>query len=71
VLLGESNEKNVIIEKGLESGNLLYLTSPLKPEKFKLTGEELIPVLKEREKARKLNLSSKVKTRSGNQLGST
>lgn len=53
VLLGESNEKNIIIEKGLEPGTMLYLNNPEKPEKFKLAGEDLIPVLKKREKVKK------------------
>jgi len=35
VVLGESNEKNVIIEKGLEPGTILYVTVPEEPEKFK------------------------------------
>jgi multidrug efflux pump subunit AcrA (membrane-fusion protein) len=54
VILGESNEKNIIIEKGLEPGTMLYLNNPEKPEKFKLAGEDLIPVLKEREKVKKV-----------------
>jgi HlyD family secretion protein len=53
VILGDSNEKNIIIEKGLEPGTMLYLNNPEKPEKFKLAGEDLIPVLKEREKVKK------------------
>jgi multidrug efflux pump subunit AcrA (membrane-fusion protein) len=53
VLLGAMNEKNVIIEKGLEPGSQIYLNNPEKPEKFKLSGEEIIPLLKEREKVRK------------------
>jgi multidrug efflux pump subunit AcrA (membrane-fusion protein) len=53
VLLGDSNEKNIIIEKGLEPGTMLYLNNPEKPEKFKLIGDDLIPVLKEREKIRR------------------
>lgn len=32
---------------------MLYLNNPEKPEKFKLAGEDLIPVLKEREKVKK------------------
>ena len=50
VILGESNEKNIIIEKGLIPGTMLYLNNPEKPEKFKLGGEDLIPVLKERKR---------------------
>lgn len=53
VVLGESNENNVVIEQGIESGVQIYLNTPEKPENFKLTGEELISVIKEKEKARK------------------
>jgi HlyD family secretion protein len=53
VVLGESNENNVVIEQGLQPGVQIYLSSPAKPESFKLIGEELITVIKEREKARK------------------
>lgn len=35
VTLGDSNEKNVIIEKGLEPGTLLYVTVPEEPDKFR------------------------------------
>jgi HlyD family secretion protein len=54
VLPGESNEKNIIIEKGLKPGDEIYLNNPVKPEKFKLMGDYLIPVLKEREKVRRV-----------------
>lgn len=53
VLLGESNENSVIIEKGLEPGDEVYLSTPESIEKFNLVGEELIPVIKEREQTRK------------------
>jgi len=52
VLLGESNEKHVLIEKGLEAGNLLYLNNPENPEKFRLEGKDLIGIIREREKTR-------------------
>lgn len=42
VILGESNEKNIIVERGLEPGTTIYLTTPEEPEKFRLSGEELI-----------------------------
>jgi HlyD family secretion protein len=48
VLLGESNDKNVIVEQGLVPGTILYITTPTEPEKFKLVGENLIPSIKER-----------------------
>jgi HlyD family secretion protein len=42
VVLGENNEKNVIIEKGLEPGTLVYITPPSDAEEFRLKGKELI-----------------------------
>ena len=53
VIPGDSNEKNIIIEQGLEPGSMIYISTPEKHEKFKLAGEELIPVIKEREKTRR------------------
>ena len=53
VVLGESNENNVVIEKGIEPGQMIYLSTPLKPEGFKLKGEELISVIKEKERVKK------------------
>ncbi len=53
VVLGESNEDNVIVEKGLEPGTPIYLSTPEKPENFKLVGEDLIPVIREKERAKK------------------
>ena len=52
VLLGDANEKYVVVEKGLDPGTLIYLNNPENPEKFKLKGKELIAVIKEREKLR-------------------
>jgi HlyD family secretion protein len=42
VLLGEMNDKNIIVKKGLEPGDMVYLAQPQEPWKFKITGEELI-----------------------------
>jgi len=53
VVLGESNENNVVIEQGLEQGVQIYLSTPENSEKFKLVGEELMTIIKEREKAKK------------------
>ena len=53
VVLGESNENNVIIEQGLEPATQIYLSTPEKPENFKLVGEELIPVIRERARIKK------------------
>lgn len=53
VVLGESNEKYVIIEQGLEPGTTIFLNQPDENEKFRLTGTEFIPVIRERERARR------------------
>ncbi len=59
ILTGESNEKNMIIEKGLEAGALVYLNNPENPEKFRLEGEDLIPSIRERGRAKKaLNITT-------------
>ena len=50
VVLGESNENDVIVEKGLSKGDKLYLSIPEEVDKFKLHGEELIAEIKERKK---------------------
>lgn len=42
VMLGESNENFIIVEKGLEKGDEVYLTLPENPENFRLQGSELI-----------------------------
>jgi HlyD family secretion protein len=47
VILGEANEKNVIVEHGLEPGTSIYITPPENPEKFRLAGENLLSLLKE------------------------
>ena len=51
VVLGESNENNVIIEQGLEPGEKIYLSIPEDSESFDLEGKELISVIKDKEKA--------------------
>ena len=53
VVLGESNENNVVIEQGLQPGVQIYLSTPENAEDFKLLGEDLISIIRDREKARK------------------
>ncbi len=50
VVLGESNENDVIVEQGLAKGDKLYLSIPEESDKFKLHGEELIAAIKERKR---------------------
>ncbi len=54
VVLGESNENNVIVEQGLEAGEMLYLTIPEGGDRFKQVGTELVSVIKEREQMKRL-----------------
>lgn len=53
VMLGESNDKEIIVEKGLDEGQVLYITVPEKPETFRLSGTELIEPIKNRQKERR------------------
>jgi HlyD family secretion protein len=65
VVLGESNDKNIIIEQGLNDGTELWLSAPENQKKFVIAGSELIPVIRDREKVRRLRQEQ---TRIENQL---
>lgn len=58
VVLGESDDKNIIIEKGLHPGTSVWLTTPQNPDKFSVAGSEFISVIREREKARRLDVQN-------------
>jgi multidrug resistance efflux pump len=53
VLLGEANDNQIIVERGLETGDKVYISVPENPETWKLTGEDLIPAIKERQLQKK------------------
>jgi multidrug efflux pump subunit AcrA (membrane-fusion protein) len=53
VVVGESNEKNVIIEQGLKPGGLVYIIAPEDTEHFRTAGEELIAVTRDRNNMRR------------------
>lgn len=53
VVLGEMNENSVIVEKGLDTGEKIYLNVPEKADRFKMQGEDLISIIKERAEAKK------------------
>lgn len=53
VMLGEMNETDVVIEKGLDENEVIYLAIPEKPDKFKQAGEELISEIKQRNEKKK------------------
>jgi RND family efflux transporter MFP subunit len=66
VILGESNDKNIIIEQGLEPGTQIWLTVPEKADKFQIAGTELIPEIRERAMAKaEMNRSDYNSTTSG------
>jgi multidrug efflux pump subunit AcrA (membrane-fusion protein) len=47
VVLGEMNDKNVIVRKGLEPGTDIYTVPPADAANFKLVGQNLITAIKE------------------------
>lgn len=56
VILGASNENQIIVEKGLEEGETVLLSKPPDAEDYKLRGEELIPEIIARKEAREDSL---------------
>jgi len=53
VVLGPSNENEVIIERGLKAGNEIYLAVPDDKDNFKLRGEELIEIIEKKKEQEK------------------
>ncbi len=53
VILGDFNEKQIIVEKGLEPNDEVYLIPPENTENFRLVGEELIPEIRERQRLKR------------------
>ena len=49
VILGEMNDRDVVIEKGLEPGTIVYVTTPTDTEKFRISGEDLIETIRQRD----------------------
>ena len=48
VVLGESNENNIIVEMGLNKGERLYMSLPQDPESYEYSGLNLIEEIKRR-----------------------
>lgn len=53
VMVGPKNDTHIIIEKGLEEGEEVYLSIPDGADKFEVENSELIPQIKERIKKEK------------------
>ncbi len=54
VVLGESNENEIIVEMGLEEGAKVLLSIPEDPEKFALRGVEFLEIIAQREEQKRL-----------------
>ncbi len=48
IVPGDMNDNFVIVSAGLSEGDGLYLSKPVDGDQFRITGSELIPVLKEK-----------------------
>lgn len=53
VVLGETNENEVIIEKGIRPGDKVYLSVPENADKFKYSGLELVKLVRQKEQDKK------------------
>lgn len=62
VMLGEANENSIVVEKGLEPGEEIYLSLPENPESFKLTGKELIAEIEEKKAREEMKKTANVDT---------
>lgn len=54
VVLGEANENQIIVEQGLTQGEKLLLSHPEGHEKYRMAGTELVDVIIEKRKQKKL-----------------
>jgi HlyD family secretion protein len=53
VITGESNDKNIVIERGLKPKQAVYLIQPENADEFKFAGEELKPLFSDKATARR------------------
>ncbi|HCX99023.1 MAG TPA: RND transporter, partial [Bacteroidales bacterium] len=53
ILSSEQNENYIIVEKGLDEGEEVYLSMPANIDKYSVAGKEIIPEIKKRELERK------------------
>lgn len=61
ILPGVSNDKNIIVEKGLGPGIPVFLEIPERAEKFTLAGIDLIPEIRERNRAKRKDFDNTMK----------
>lgn len=69
VLLGENNENMVVIQKGINAGEVFYLNTPGNADKFnKVVGEELIPAIKKQNKEKESITNKKDRPKRGGRM---
>lgn len=56
IIPGESNEKMTVVKQGLRPGIKIYVIEPQNPDRFRMTGTEMIPSIKEMNRKRRLGL---------------
>ena len=69
VVLGESNENEIIIEQGLSEGEKVLMTPPENSDKLKLHGEELISIIQKKKEDAKKELEEQKKKSEEDQRG--
>ena len=60
VIPGDSDDKNIIIEAGLKAGTSVWTRIPDNYNKYTLAGNDLVPVIRERERTTKLVSDNKL-----------
>ena len=48
VVLGQANDNEIIVEHGLSAGDKIYVSIPENSATWRMTGEDLIPIIRER-----------------------
>lgn len=59
VVLGEANDMNIVISKGLEEGMQLWSDTPRDVRGFRLSGSELVPEIRQQFRERKVAMETK------------
>jgi hypothetical protein len=54
VVVGESNDKDVIVEQGLQPGKFVYTIPPENVKKFRIEGEDLIAITRQRNREKRM-----------------
>ena len=58
IIPGESNEKMTVVRQGLRPGMKIYVIEPQNPDRFRMSGTEMIPEIREMNRKRRLGLDT-------------